>query len=202
MLGAYAISPAINNRQSLSACGIGAIDSQQAFQLGMFTSGAPEHVGFSIRGTQTPPLSSSCAVDSLVLWLNSLTGTAPFTIAVPQLTITAPTSFTHVPSLPIIPQFLPCQSSLLIDFGDKSIANFFMVMSCDLTGVDFCNVEEGGIYSVVVRVDNNPHIIRKALGAGQRNNLNGDVNVAALSAFSIDIRLGLGIYFLSFNFFT
>jgi len=77
-----------------------------------------------------------------------------------------------------------------------------MVMSCDLTGMEFVNVEEGGIYSVVVRCDNSPHIIRKALGPSQRSNLNGDTHMAALSAYSIDIRLGLGIFFLSFSFFT
>jgi len=101
-----------------------------------------------------------------------------------------------------MPQFLPCQPNLVIDFHDVCIANFFMIMTTDLAGIDFVNVEEGGMYSVVVRCDNSPHIIRKALGAGQRNNLNGDTHIAALSAYSIDIRLGLGIYFLSFNFFT
>ena len=197
MLGPYTISQDTNSRRVVNS--ISAVDQIRQFELGMNTSGDPALVGFSITGAPTP---SNPFISTLVLWLTNLTASLPFTVTAPSLTINAPTSFIAVPSLPLMPQFLPCQLNLLIDFRNVCIANFFMIMTTDLEGVDFVNVEEGGIYSVVVRCDNNPHIIRKALGAGLRNNLNGDVSVAPLSAFSIDIRLGLGIYFLSFNFFT
>jgi len=86
----YTVSPKVNNRVCVSACGQGNIDSQQQFCVSTYTSGDASDVGFCIQATTTPPLDTSTSIQKLLLWLDSLTTNCPFTLTSPSLTLTSP----------------------------------------------------------------------------------------------------------------
>ena len=87
----YIVSPIINNRVCVSACGQGNIDSKQQFCVSTYTSGDDANVGFCIQATTTPPLDTSTSIQKLLLWLDNLTTNCPFTISCPtSLTLTSP----------------------------------------------------------------------------------------------------------------
>ena len=87
----YIVSPIINNRVCVSACGQGNIDSKQQFCVSTYTSGDDDNVGFCIQATTTPPLDTSTSIQKLLLWLDNLTTNCRFTISCPtSLTLTSP----------------------------------------------------------------------------------------------------------------
>ena len=93
-IGSYTISPFINNRSVLSACGQGCVDSLEQFQVANFTSGATGTIGLSIQATLTPPLITANPIDikTMQLWVDNLrTENCDFSITTPNLTLEATT---------------------------------------------------------------------------------------------------------------
>ena len=93
-IGSYTISPFINNRSVLSACGQGCVDSLEQFQVGTFTSGSTGTIGLSIQATLTPPLITANPADikTLQLWVDNLrTENCDFSITTPNLLLEATT---------------------------------------------------------------------------------------------------------------
>jgi len=81
----YTISPKINNRVCISACGQGNIDSQQQLCISTYTSGDTNDIGFCIKATTTPPLDTASIIQRLTLWLDNLTSNCPFKIVCPTM---------------------------------------------------------------------------------------------------------------------
>jgi len=93
-IGSYTISPFINNRSVLSACGQGCVDSLEQFQVATFTSGVTGTIGLSIQATLTPPLTTANPADikTMQLWVDNLrTENCDFSITTPNLTLDATT---------------------------------------------------------------------------------------------------------------
>jgi hypothetical protein len=75
----FSISPAINNRSQYNACGVGCTDTLSTFNLGMYTSGQTNTIGFSLQGANGLDINLN-PVKTTRLWINELSSEVSFKV--------------------------------------------------------------------------------------------------------------------------
>jgi hypothetical protein len=119
----YIVSPYINNRISLSACGQGNSDTLEQFNVSTYTSGNPNQIGFCIQATLTPPLSTALPQDvkQTTIWVDALTSNVPFTIDTLDLNLSPVSTIVNVNDTILMDKSLSIQRKTTISAGSIEV---------------------------------------------------------------------------------